>query len=92
MWETKGRARQFLLYLSMLSMKNKAAVSLGRLGGKVKSEAKTKAVRENGKKGGRPKQCVCLQNQWGLHDRMNCGCELHCDPKNPISEAEIELK
>ncbi len=37
-------------------MKNKAAQQLGRLGGLVKSEAKTKASRENGKKGGRPKK------------------------------------
>jgi len=36
-------------------MKNKAAQQLGRLGGKVSSEAKTAAVRKNGKKGGRPK-------------------------------------
>lgn len=36
--------------------KHKAAVELGQLGGLVKSEAKTKAVRENGKKGGRPKK------------------------------------
>ena len=35
--------------------KNPHAVALGTLGGKKKSEAKTKAVRENGKKGGRPK-------------------------------------
>lgn len=35
-------------------MKNKAAQQLGRLGGKVTSEAKAAAVRENGKKGGRP--------------------------------------
>lgn len=35
-------------------MKNQAAVKLGRLGGKVTSEAKAAAVRENGKKGGRP--------------------------------------
>ena len=34
---------------------NKHAQALGKLGGSVKSEAKTKAVRENGKKGGRPK-------------------------------------
>ena len=34
--------------------KNPAAVSLGRLGGKQSSEAKTKAARRNGKKGGRP--------------------------------------
>jgi len=35
-------------------MKNKAAQQLGRLGGKVTSEAKAAAVRENGKLGGRP--------------------------------------
>ena len=37
-------------------MKNPAAVSLGRLGGKATSEAKRRAVRENGKLGGRPKK------------------------------------
>ena len=31
-------------------MKNKAAVALGRIGGKAKSEAKAKAARENAKK------------------------------------------
>lgn len=36
-------------------MKNKAAQELGKLGGSVKSEKKAAAVRENGKKGGRPK-------------------------------------
>ncbi len=35
--------------------KNPAAVELGRLGGSVKSDAKTKAARENAKKGGRPR-------------------------------------
>jgi|WetSurMetagenome_2_1015567.scaffolds.fasta_scaffold479393_1 hypothetical protein len=35
---------------------SKAAQTLGKKGGKVKSEAKTKAVRENGKRGGRPKK------------------------------------
>lgn len=34
---------------------NKAAQSLGRLGGLAKSAAKTAAVRENAKKGGWPK-------------------------------------
>lgn len=34
--------------------KNLAAVALGRLGGKSKSKKKSKASRENGKKGGRP--------------------------------------
>ena len=38
------------------NMKNKHAQQLGKLGGQVKSEAKAKAVRENGKKGGRPKR------------------------------------
>ena len=35
---------------------NKAAQSLGRLGGLAKSKAKAAAVRENGKLGGRPKK------------------------------------
>lgn len=35
-----------------------AAATLGRKGGKAKSEAKTKAARENGKKGGRPRKSV----------------------------------
>lgn len=36
-------------------MKNPAAVALGTLGGKVKSEAKAKSSAANGAKGGRPK-------------------------------------
>ena len=32
------------------------ARQLGKKGGSIKSEKKTKAVRENGKKGGRPKK------------------------------------
>lgn len=36
--------------------KNPAAQTLGRLGGKVKSKAKAKAARDNGKLGGRPKR------------------------------------
>lgn len=38
-----------------MSKKNPAAVALGRRGGKATSDAKAAAVRENGKKGGRPK-------------------------------------
>lgn len=34
--------------------KNEAAMALGKLGGRKKSEAKAAASRENGKKGGRP--------------------------------------
>lgn len=40
----------------MTTKKNPAAVSLGALGGRSTSEAKKAAVRENGKKGGRPKK------------------------------------
>jgi len=35
---------------------NRAAQSLGRLGGLAKSKAKTAAARRNGKLGGRPKK------------------------------------
>lgn len=38
--------------------KNKYAVALGKRGGKAKSEKKTLACRENGKKGGRPKKLI----------------------------------
>jgi len=37
------------------STTSKAAATLGRKGGKVRSEAKTAAVRANGLKGGRPR-------------------------------------
>jgi hypothetical protein len=37
---------------------SKAAALLGRKGGSVKSEKKTKSCRENGKKGGRPKKKI----------------------------------
>jgi len=39
--------------------KNRAAVALGRKGGRVKSAAKAAAVRENGKLGGRPRKRPC---------------------------------
>ena len=39
----------------MSKRKNPAAVALGRRGGRVTSEAKAIAARENGKKGGWPK-------------------------------------
>ena len=37
-------------------MKNKAAVSLGKMGGKAKSAAKSLSSKANGAKGGRPKK------------------------------------
>lgn len=40
----------------MNESKNKHAVALGKLSGKVRTEAKANASRENGKKGGRPKK------------------------------------
>lgn len=40
----------------MTRTKNPAAVALGRLGGRVKSDAKAAAVRLNGLKGGRPRK------------------------------------
>jgi hypothetical protein len=39
-----------------VSKKNRAAVALGRRGGKATSERKAQSSRENGKKGGRPKK------------------------------------
>ena len=39
-----------------MSAKNPAAVTLGRLGGKAKTPAKSVAARLNGTKGGRPKK------------------------------------
>lgn len=41
-----------------MARKNPAAVALGKRGGRVKSEAKSDAARENGKKGGRPKKVI----------------------------------
>jgi hypothetical protein len=38
--------------------KNVAAAILGRRGGKKTSDAKTRAARKNGKKGGRPKKAA----------------------------------
>ena len=43
-----------------MSVKNQAAVALGRIGGKVKSAAKAAAARRNGKLGGRPKKMKTL--------------------------------
>jgi hypothetical protein len=41
--------------------KNPAAVALGRLGGRVKSDRKAAAARANGKRGGRPKKAPAPQ-------------------------------
>ena len=41
----------------------KAAAALGRLGGSVSSDAKTRAVRENAKKGGKAMQKAYIQDQ-----------------------------
>jgi len=46
--------------------KNPAAVALGRLGGKEKSDQKAKSSAENGKKGGRPKKKIApaVEPRW----------------------------
>ena len=49
-------------------MKNKAAASLGRRGGKVKSESKAAAARANGKKGGRPSKELVADALSGKED------------------------
>jgi len=41
--------------------------SLGRLGGRVRSEAKSRAARENGRKGGRPCKTIPPLNHSTLH-------------------------
>ena len=70
-------------------MKNKHAQSLGKLGGLVKSEAKAKAVRENGRLGGRPKairyqddtqivyMCGCSESRLEAPEYWEKKCEKH---------------
>ena len=68
-------------------MKNKAAQELGKLGGSVKSDAKAKAVRENGKKGGRPRTSVqILDVEVGLMNFINYyNTEVNKDPEQAIN-------
>jgi hypothetical protein len=51
--ETFGK---FAASMSGILAGNPAAVALGRLGGRVKSDRKAAAARLNGKRGGRPKK------------------------------------
>lgn len=63
------KINQFQTWIAM----KQAASLLGRLGGSVKSEKKTLAVRENGKKGGRP---VMEMKTWCVLNNENgtfCG-------------------
>lgn len=43
--------------------KNMHAVALGKLGGAVRSRAKAKASRKNGKLGGRPRKVLGLRKE-----------------------------
>ena len=67
--------------------KNPHAVALGRLGGKATSAKKTAAVRENGKKGGRPKQgltspaTVCESDARGATTTSGAGRGGHAGPR-----------
>lgn len=72
-------------------MKNKHAQQLGKLGGQVKSEVKAKAVRENGKKGGRPKEikykddtrivykCGCANSRLEVPEYWEKKCDKHAE-------------
>lgn len=50
----------------MDAMKNPHAVALGKIGGSVKSEVKSKSSRENGKLGGRPKKLAESVDSFGI--------------------------
>lgn len=55
----------------------KAAAALGKKGGKSKSDRKTTASRENGKKGGRPKlrrgeKMKIKIGRWSLENDVDC--------------------
>ena len=54
-------------------MKNPHAVALGRLGGKAKSRKKKRAVRANGKLGGRPKKEVPAVREHDIQVAINAG-------------------
>jgi hypothetical protein len=66
-------------------MKNRAAASLGKKGGRAKSPAKTAAVRENGKKGGRPRKPVDETSAAPCTVRPSAGHEM--PPPNAQGEA-----
>lgn len=51
--------------------KNPAAVSLGRLGGRAKSAAKSASSRANGAKGGRPRNVAKTWNAMSTENRLN---------------------
>jgi hypothetical protein len=55
--------------MKLSSSIKKHAQALGRLGGSAKSDAKTRAVRENGRKGGRPKAPPALETQKKIENR-----------------------
>jgi general stress protein YciG len=52
----KGEKNAFVNQAVEHELDGKTAAAIGRKGGLAKSEAKTAAVRESGKKGGRPKK------------------------------------
>ena len=71
-------------------MKNVSAVALGKLGGAARSEAKTKAARENAKKGGWPKgkkRKPVITPVSGPCPR--CGTTLEQPPRRRFGQREI---
>lgn len=71
-------------------MKNKAAVKLGRLGGKTITETKTAAARSNGAKGGRPQYRWFLLHRtggvWSSFEGNRAAAEAECDRLNKTDE------
>lgn len=54
-------------------LKNPAAVALGKLGGRVRSDAKAEAARANGAKGGRPQEPCVWRLESDLGYTSGCG-------------------
>jgi len=67
---------------------SQAAATLGRKGGQTVTEKKAAAVRENGKKGGRPRLCQCghprsahIMDNWNYRPCLHAGCK--CEAYTP---------
>ena len=75
-------------------VKNPYAVALGKSGGSKKSEAKSKAARENGKLGGRPakKQVVCLKVCLCYYESFNNACPVHANASALMADLEANPK
>ena len=57
-WQDSKAINKALREIEARSAVSQAASAMGKLGGAAKTEAKSAASRENGKKGGRPKKAI----------------------------------